>query len=124
MFLSNIHRFKIILVFMIDDYGGITILTAKGVSETGSDVTSRWSDHGFPFVFQQHYQSILYRFFSISGLPPAEYSGISISADREHNRPEMTLPLDSLIPICFRLAVGISHLYRTFQNLFDYFDLH
>jgi hypothetical protein len=35
------HRFKAVLVFLIVDYGGMSISTAMGASETESDVTSR-----------------------------------------------------------------------------------
>jgi hypothetical protein len=51
-----------------------------GASETGSDVTGRLSYHGFLFVFQQRFPSILYRFEVISGFPIAENDEKTISA--------------------------------------------
>jgi hypothetical protein len=70
-----------------------------GASETGSDVTSRYSDYVFLFVFCQHFPSILFSFDGVSDFPLAETHDMSISAAKGRTRPEVTSPFDSLTPI-------------------------
>jgi hypothetical protein len=88
-------------------------------SQTGNDVTSRFVDHGFLFVFNtqnvckmhrlnvlfvffRHLPSILYRFDAISAFLSAENGRKTISAARGRSRPELSLPFDSLTPIWYR----------------------
>jgi hypothetical protein len=81
-----------------------------GAFDTGTDVTSRWSDHGFLFVFYRHLPSILYRFDVISAFVIAENGRKTISAARGRVRPEVKSPFDCLTPIW----------YRSVLEFFDY----
>jgi hypothetical protein len=70
--------------------------------DTGSDVTSRWGDHGFLFVFYRNLPSILYRFDVISAFVIAENGRKTISAARGRVRPEVKSPFDCSTPIWCR----------------------
>jgi hypothetical protein len=82
-----------------------------GGVDTGSDITSRYSDHGFLFVFCRHLQSILYRFDVIGAFLIAENGRKTISAARGRVTPEVKSAFDSLSPIWYMSALDFSAIF-------------
>jgi hypothetical protein len=104
-YLSGMHSLKVTAIFLIVDYGGMSISTARG--RLTPEVTSPVDrvDHGFLFVFCRHLPSILYRFDVISAFVIAENSRNTISAARGRVRPEVKSPFDSLTRIRYTSAL-------------------
>jgi hypothetical protein len=99
------HPLKVTPIFLIVDYGGISISTARGrlTPEETSPVDRATTV--FLFVFYRHLPSILYRFDVISAFVIAENGRKTISAARGR-----ATPFDSLTPIW----------YRSVLEFFDY----
>jgi hypothetical protein len=104
------HSLKVTPIFLIVDYGGISISTARGrlTPEVTSPVDRATTV--FYSCFRRHLPSILYRFDVISAFVIAENGRKTISAARGRARPEVKSPFDSLTPIW----------YRSVLEFFDY----
>jgi hypothetical protein len=116
-YLSGMHSLKVTPIFLIVDYGGISISTARG--RLKPEVTSPVDRATTVFYscFIDIYRlsctvlpSILYRFDVISAFVIAENGRKTISAARGRARPEVKSPFDSLTPIW----------YRSVLEFFDY----
>jgi hypothetical protein len=66
--LNIVHKLGLYAFFWEVTNGRLSISAARGL-DTGIYVTSRYSEHGFIFVFCVHLPSILYRFDVISAFP-------------------------------------------------------
>jgi hypothetical protein len=102
-YLSGMHSLKVTPIFLIVDYGGMSISTARG--RLTPEVTSPVDRATAVF-----YSPILYRFDVISAFVIAENGRKTISAARGRARPEVKSPFDSLTPIW----------YRSVLEFFDY----
>jgi hypothetical protein len=109
-YLSGMHSLKVTPIFVIVDYGGISISTARGrlTPEVTSPVDRATTV--FYSLFYRHLPSILHRFDVISAFVVAENGRKTISAARGRARPEVKSPFDSLTPIW----------YRSVLEFFDY----
>jgi hypothetical protein len=120
-YLSDTHSLKVTPIFLIVDYGGISISTARGrlTPEVTSPVDRATTV--FLFVLYRHLPSILYRFDVISAFVIAENGRKTISAARGRARPEVKSPFDCLTPIWYRSVLEFfDHLlpvqsYSTFS---------
>lgn len=78
-----------------------------GAFETGKDVTSRSSDHGFLFKFHRHLSYIFNRFNAISAFSVVNYGGISIFTAGGSFRQGMMLPCDPLTLNLYKWSFAI-----------------
>jgi hypothetical protein len=108
-YLSGMHSLKVTPIFLIVDYGGISISTARG--RLTPEVTSQVDRATMVFYScLLHLPSILYRFDVISSFVIAGNGRKTISAARGRSKPEVKSPFDSLTPIW----------YRSVLEFFDY----
>jgi hypothetical protein len=108
-YLSGMHSLKVTPIFLIVDYGEMSISTARGRLTPG--VTSP-VDRATTVFYScyRHLPSILYRFDVISAFVIAENGRKTISAARGRVRPEVKSPFDCLTAIW----------YRSVLEFFDY----
>jgi hypothetical protein len=109
------HRFEVTLVFLIFDFGGMSISTAR--MRPKPEVTSP-VDRATT-VSHLCSSNIFYLSLSFRRYLQFKFKLRNVNVDR----PEATSPFDFLTPIRYRLAVGIFRLSVTVQKLFDFYDL-
>jgi hypothetical protein len=91
------------------------------MSETGSDVTSRQSDHDFQLVFNTSFESMAHRLQVICDVSLINNGDLSISAARGRARPEVTSPIESWTTVSYWCSVHISCLTCTVSMLYSIF---
>jgi hypothetical protein len=122
-YLSGMHSLKVTPIFIIADYGGISISTARGrLTPEGTSPVDR-ATAVFYSCFIDIYRlsctvSTLFALFVI-----AENDRKTISVARGRARPEVKSPFDYFIRFGM-VGFGIFRLSFTYPKLFDFFDLH
>jgi hypothetical protein len=90
-------------------------------SQTGNDVTSRFVDHGFLFVFNTYNVCKMHRLKVLPTFLIVDYGGMSISTARGHLRPEMRSPVDRATTVFYSCFVDIYRLSCTVSTLLALF---
>jgi hypothetical protein len=91
------------------------------MSETGSDVTSRQSNHGFLLVCNTNFRSMAYRSQVICDFSLVNNGGLSISVARGRRKPEVASSSDRVTMVSYKCPTHVLGLLCTVHESYASF---